>query len=356
MATEKLSTMTDPRARRTWRIRDAVIRFRKHAAARVHDLPVPPRACTIGAAGDLRLEDPSGKTSREHAQLVPLDIDGALIWKIHDLRSKNGLRCDGEPLRSFLLRPGVEIGLGSLRLIAESDQLIGLLSVLRRFLGWVPERQEHVDQAMRILRDWAAQRVELIVLGDGDLMPVARRLHNLVLGEDVPFTWHVPTDASDDAATVEAAAAGTLCVKMTGWRSVQGIVGQVLKTEDDARPQLILCTADEDSASTIKGMLDRPRLIHVPPLASRFGELEQIVQGYAQEIAREQRLQPLEELDLERLLALRFKSLAGVETGIADAVQRVLMIRTYGPTQAAAKLELDHHSLIEWAERRKLLR
>lgn len=309
----------------------------------------------MGAAGDLRLEDPSGKTSREHAQLVPLDIDGALIWKIHDLKSKNGLRCDGEPLRSFLLRPGVEIGLGSLRLIAESGQLIGLLSVLRRFLGWLPERQENVDQVLRSLRDWAAQRAELIVLGDGDLMPVARRLHNLVVGDDVPFTWYVPTEASDAAATVKAAALGTLCVKMTTWRSVQGIVQQVLKTESDARPQLILCTADKDSASTIRRTLERPAMIHVPPLASRSDELQGIVQGYAEEIAREQRLLALEERDLERLLALQFKSLAGVETGIEDATRRLMMIRTFGPTTAAAKLELDHHSLIEWAERRKLL-
>lgn len=293
--------------------------------------------------------------SREHAQLVPLEIDGALIWKIHDLKSKNGLRCDGEPLRSFLLRPGIEIGLGSLRLIAESQQLIGLLSVLRRFLGWVPERQEQVDQALRSLREWAAQCAELIVLGYGDLMPIARRLHNLVLGEDVPFTLYVPTDGGDDAATVKAAAAGTLCVKMTAWRSVQGIVEQVLKTEDDARPQLILCTADKDSASTIKRTLQRPRMIHVPSLASRSDELQGIIQGYAEEIAREQRLPALEERDLERLLGLRFKSLAGVETGIEDATRRLMMIRTFGPTTAATKLELDHHSLIEWAERRKLL-
>src|SRR5678816_4699300 len=80
----------------SWRIRDAVIRLREHSTDRVYGLPVPPVACRMGTASDLQLQlhDPSGTVSREHAELVPVEVDGERLWKVHDLRSKNGLCCD----------------------------------------------------------------------------------------------------------------------------------------------------------------------------------------------------------------------------------------------------------------------
>jgi hypothetical protein len=283
-----VSTMTVPR--RSWRIRDAVIRLREHSTDRVYGLPVPPVACRMGTASDLELQlhDPSSTVSREHAELVPVEVDGERLWKVHDLRSKNGLCCDGEPLWAFVLRPGLEVRLGSLRLIAESMELIGLLSFVRRCLGWVAERQEHVDQALQSLRDWVAQRAELVIVGDGDLQPVVRRLHNLVIGADVSFTWYEPTEgATDAAAAVKTAATGTLCVEMRRQADAVAVVERVRGIEYMGRPQLVLCTADLASAATIKGSLERPAVIHVPPLASRASELEDIVQEYAREIARE---------------------------------------------------------------------
>ena len=85
-----VSTMTVPR--RSWRIRDAVIRLREHSTDRVYGLPVPPVACRMGTASDLQLQlhDPSGTVSREHAELVPVEVDGERLWKVQDLRSKNG--------------------------------------------------------------------------------------------------------------------------------------------------------------------------------------------------------------------------------------------------------------------------
>src|ERR1041385_4199280 len=104
MVAENRSTMTDPRSRFSWRIRDAVIQLRPHGTDRVYGLPVPPAARVLGTASALRLDDPTGTVSREHAQLVPVEAAGELVWKIHDLRSKNGLRCDGEPVRGFIVR------------------------------------------------------------------------------------------------------------------------------------------------------------------------------------------------------------------------------------------------------------
>lgn len=349
-----VSTITVPR--RSWRIRDAVIRLREHSTDRVYGLPVPPVACRMGTASDLELQlhDPSGTVSREHAELVPVEVDGERLWKVHDLRSKNGLRCDGEPLRAFVLRPGLEVRLGSLRLIAESLELIRLLSFVRRCLGWAAERQEHIDQALQSLRDWAAQRAELVVVGDGDLRPVVRRLHNLVIGADVPFTWYEPAEgATDAAAAVKTAATGTLCVGTTQRQAdAVAVVERVRGIEYVGRPQLVLCTADLARAATIKGSLERPAVIHVPPLVSRASELEDIVQEYAWEIAREQRLPGpgFTMQDLEQLGALPFRSLAEVE----DTALRLIMLRTWGLRAGAVRLGIDHSSLRAWARRRKL--
>lgn len=342
--------------RRSWRIRDAVLRLREHGTTdRLYGLPVPPIACRMGT-GDLQLQlyDPSGTVSREHAELVPIELDGATVWEVNDLQSKNGLCADGEPLSTCILRPGLEVRLGSLRLIAESMELVGLLSVVRRYLGWAADRQEHVDQALQSFRDWAARRAELIIVGDGDLRPVVRRLHNLVIGADVPFTWYEPAEGATDTAVVaKAAAAGILCVNtMHRQAEALSVVERVHATEYIARPQLVLCTADATSATTLKGSLEKPAVIHVPSLTSRASELEEIVQECAWEIAREQRLPApgFTPQDLEHVDEWPCHSLAEVEE---DAL-RLVTLRTWGLRAGAARLGIDHSSLRSWAQRRKL--
>ena len=347
-----VSTKTVPR--RSWRIRDAVLRLRERGTTDcVYGLPAPPVKCRMGTASDLQLQlrDPSGTVSREHAELMPIGLNGETVWKVIDLNSKNGLCGDGEPLRVCVLRPGLEVHLGALRLIAESMELVDLLSVLRRCLGWAADRQEQVDHALQSLRDWAAQRTELVIVGDGDLRPVMRRWHNLVIGADVPFTWCEPTEETDVAAVVKGAATGTLCID-TQQRQAEAmaVVERVHRTQYDARPQLVLCTEDPTSALTLKGGLERPAVIQVPPLASRASELEDIVQEYAWEIAREQRLPRPELDDLERLGRWTYRSLAEVE----DDVLRLVMLRTWGLRAGAARLGISHGSLHSWTEYRGL--
>lgn len=321
--------------------------------ARVYGLPVPSVACRMGTASDVRIQlyDPSGTVSREHAELVPVELDGELVWKVRDLRSKNGLFCNGEHVSACVLRPGLELRLGSLRLIAESVELIGLLSFMRRCLGWAAERQEHVDQTLQSLRDWAAQRADLVIVGDGDLRPVVRRLHNLVIGPDVPFTWYEPAEhATAAVAVVRAAATGTLCVEMQRQADAVAMAKRVHGTEYIARPQLVLCTADATSAATLKASLERPVMVHVPPLASRASELDDIVQEYAWETAREQRLPGPAARDLEQLGAVAFRSLAEIE----DDALRLVTMRALGIPAAAAKLGIDRSTLRSWAQRRGL--
>jgi hypothetical protein len=244
------------------------------------------------------------------------------------------------------------VRLGELRLIAESMELVGLLSVLRRCLGWAEDRQEHVDQALQSLRAWAAQRAELIIVGDGDLCPVVRRWHNLVIGAEVPFAWYEPADGvTDAAAVVKDAAMGTLCVATKKHQAeALAVVERVHETKHIARPQLVLCTADSTSATTLKGSLDRPAVIQLPSLASRASELEDIVREYAWEIAREQRLSTPELQDLEKLGRWTYRSLAEIE----DDALKLVMLRTWGLRAGAARLGMTHSSLHSWAQHRGL--
>ena len=192
---------------------------------------------------------------------------------------------------------------------------------------------------------------ELVVVGDGDLRPVVRRLHNLVIGADVPFTWYEPDGATDAAAVVKAAARGTLCVDtMQRQAEAMAVVERIHGAEHIARPQLVLCTADPTSAATLKGSLERSAVIHVPPLGSRASELEDIVQEYAWEIAREQRFPRPELQDLEQLGRFPFRSLAEIE----DDALRLVMLRTWGLRAGAARLGIGHSSLHAWAQHRGL--
>jgi hypothetical protein len=321
----------------------------------VYGLPVPPVVLRMGISSDLQLQlrDPTGSVSREHAELVPIELDGGTIWKVNDLKSKNGLCGDGERLRACVLRPGLELCLGSLRLIAESMELIALLSFVRRCLGWGAGQQEHVDEALQNLRDWAAHRAELVIVGDGNLQPVVRRLHNLVIGADAPFTWYEPPGVTNAAAVVKAAAMGTLCVTTKDHQAeAMEVVKRVHETEHSARPQLVLCSMDPSSTATakLKGGLQRPAVIQVPSLASRASELEDIVREYAWEIAREQRLSTPELQDLERLGKWTYHSLAEIE----DDALRLVMLRTWGLRAGAARLGMTHSSLSSWAEHRGL--
>lgn len=347
MAPGELSTNTDPRARRSWHITDPVIRLREHGTTdRVYGLPNPPVKCKIGSAAELRLQDGSGLLSREHAELVPLAEGG---WKIRDLKSKNGLRCDGEPLASFKLRPGIEITIGGLRLVAESLQLVGLLAVIRRFLGWAADRQDDVDEALRSLRDWAAQRSELILVGGGDLLRIVRRLHDLVVGRETPLIVYEDGDPAD---AVQAAACGTLCVVLGRQANVIAAVDLAHTVAHAERPQLVVCTDTATSAATIKKNLDRPAMISLPRLSSRSNEVERIAHESAADIAKDLGAPGpgFSMHDLERLRELKFDSIEAIE----ETVRRIVVMRTWGVTAGAAKLGLDHSSLSTWARRRKL--
>jgi Inner membrane component of T3SS, cytoplasmic domain len=339
------STDTDPRTRSSWCINDPVIRLREWAGERAYGLPDPPITSKIGSAStcQVRLTDASGLLSREHAQITPC-VGG---WKIRDLASKNGLWCDGVRRTAFALRPGLEITIGGLRLVAESLQFAALRAVVCRFLGWSEDRQREVDDALHSLRDWAALRSTLVVIGEGDLRPVVEHLHGLTLGSSAPFVEH---ELGDDLAdSVQAAMQGTLCAAVRRQTEADDLVEMLRGMAQPARPRLVLCASRTAEIGDAAIKLGRSTVITVPPLATRKDELERMVQEFAVEAARALGAPTtgFTMHDLERLKTLEFKSFAEV----TETVRRIIAIRTWGVTAGAARLGITHVSLSQWARR-----
>jgi hypothetical protein len=338
-------TSTDLSAKLGWRIEDAVIRLREWGSERVYGLPDTPTELTVGSASTcgLQLRDSSTQISREHAKLKPY----AGGWKIVDTNSKNGLWRDGARRLEFTLTPGLVIRIGSMRLVAESWGLIALRELVCRFLGWSAQRQDDVDEALWSLREWAALRVSLVLMGDADLTPVARQLHLATLGQELPF---VASDEHESGmAALQAAKHGTL------WAPDLPpdfpAVAECLR-EVDNRTRLMLHARSADDAAKAAIALARPAIIALPSLSSRQAEIGRLINECAEDAAASLGAPStgFTMNDLKVLPRLRYQGIADLEF----TVRRVVAMRTWGVSNGALRLGIKHVSLSEWARRRKL--
>jgi FHA domain-containing protein len=344
------STTIDPQDRTSWYIDDAVARLRLWGTEYSHPLPEPPVPLKLGSAPScqVRLHDKAGRLSREHAMLVPEPTG----WAIQDLGSKNGLWVDGSRVTSkATLHAGVRIQLGRVTLVVESHQFIGLRSLVCRLLGWAPTCQADVDEALQSLRNCAMQRTPLVLIGGGDLAPVAARLHRMTLGPDTPF---LTDDGGDLDATIRGAMHGTLCLSTQGRAHASAIADAVRAVELTARPRLVLCAS---KASDVAGLGAKPgqlAVIAIPPLSARTEEILRIVHEAAQDLVHEMGVHSsgFTMHDLERLQVIKFDGMADLE----GTIRRVIAMRIWGVTEGAKKLGLKHSSLSLWtrSKNRKL--
>lgn len=215
-------------------------------------------------------------------------IDECKQWVIRDLGSTIGLRQDGELRQHFVLTPGVEVGIGTSTLIAESRRSIALREFCARVLGWGASRMRAVDHALRVIRFAAASRSTLVLQGDEGLVPLAYALHRRVLGAGAPFvvcdsrradlpaSVRSPANRRSAVAAFELAAGGSLCVPN---RHSPRDLPELLKLlyEPDHRVQLIVCTRRHRRDELLTGVMP----IEVPPLGVRETELSRIVDAYA---------------------------------------------------------------------------
>jgi hypothetical protein len=334
---------------------DEVIQLRQWGTDQVHVLPRP--LIQRGSAGivttcPLRFTDLG--ILLKHAELIYERNQ----WRIRDLEGTVGLRQDGEPRREFVLAPGVEVGIGTTILIAESRRSIALREFCARVLGWGTGRMGAVDHALRAIRLAAAWRSTLVLRGEEDQVPLAHALHRHVLGADAPFvvcdrrredlpaSVRSPANRGSGVAAFEIAAGGSLCVRS---RRLPHDLPELLKLlyEPDHRVQLIVCTKRHARDDLLSGSMP----IEVPPLGVRETELPRIVQAYAEDAiaALSAQTSSFSDEDHDWVMQHNTQSFSEIEKATLRLVALNMMDNVH---QAARLLGMAQVSLSRWLHRR----
>lgn len=359
MTTLTAATRTDPLGPREWLIDDDIIQLREWGSERTYRLPRDPEGeWLVGAAPTctIQLVDSWHLVSRHHARLVR----GHGGWVIYDAGSKNGLWLDNGRRLAIGLSPGLEVGIGSLTLIAESERLIALRALLSRLLGWSEERRPIVDRALRSIRMAAMLESPLVVCGDGNLVDLACQIHRSAFGPDRPFIVCDPrrrrpvaTSRSAESRTtlreaMQAARSGTICVWAS--RLPEDFEKYREQLADRAvRARLFVCYREPEQPPE-----PMPGIVRIPPLSERARELDMIMDAYAADVltalgrgATESAITPHER---EWLRHRRPSSIAE----LARAVERIVAIRELGSIERAAQwLGISRVALSRWLARRR---
>lgn len=321
---------------------DPVTQLRIRGEPSVFALPVvaPGTQLLVGAAEhcDLVLRDLQGRVSRLHAAL----IRGPHGWSLQDRESSNGVWQDGERRMAIELTPGMELTLGSLTLVVESERLVTLRAYLSRVLGWEPSRELDVEHGIQAARAMATRRAGLVLCGDGDLSEVARRLHQLTLGEARPFVICERGAALPDGAA-------TLCFVDDALPDDFTAVVERL-TAAGARARLIVCSPSRLDATDVMTQLGRAAMLELPALATREHDLERLIVSYAEDAARAlgASWHGFREHEMVWLSRVKLSSLWEIE----DLARRVVALRIWGVKGGAERLGITHVALSRWAKRR----
>jgi Inner membrane component of T3SS, cytoplasmic domain len=340
-----VATKADPTAL-GWAITDPITHLRIFGTKRTFRLDSE-TSWMIGSAPEcsIQIDDTSGRLSRRHATLNREGSD----WIISDLGSTNGVKIDGEPRRISTLAPGLEIDVGAVTLIAESDGLVRLRSLLGRFLGWEASRAVEVDRAMRIARETANLRAALIVRGEGVLSGFARRLHRMTLGAERPLAVHAEHEKG--MAALMRAVDGSLFVDAERLpRDIRNVVVSLRMA--DKRVRLIVGANSTEGASEVAALIPVVATIWVPPLRERADEMDRVLEGYARDAAEVlgATAPALREHDPRWIAASGIATHEDAET----VMLRVVAIRNWGVTGGAERLGITHGALSRWARRRKI--
>ena len=319
---------------------DEPMQLREWGSNRVYPLPLPHAgASAIGSAPDswLHLQDGEQFVSRRHADLRFAGV----AWSIVDAGSKNGLWVDGRRSNSAILVSDLEIGIGRLRLVVESPRTVRRRALLSRLLGYAPERQSVVDRGLRMLREFAGARTPLWLTGVDDLPAIAQQIHSETVGDSLPFVVRcLEAGRATLDEGVSAARGGTLCT-WTRRVSADPKLVRIVSNYEDPVSRLVVCARVAGHCPSID----------IPPLASRLGEIERIVDEYAVGAISHLGARPssFTRADREWLIEHPPATLADVQI----ATLRLVAIREYGGvTHAAARLGVTHSALSRWLGRR----
>ncbi len=340
-----MATNADPGAT-GWAIRDAVVQLRLVGRQTVFSLDGS-SPLLIGAAAEcaIRLDDNSGRVSRKHAVV---ERNGA-EWIIRDLESTNGIRQDGERRSSFTLTPAVELGIGGLKLVAESAHSIELRTLLTRMIGWPPSRLPEIDGAIQAVRDMANLRASLVIRGEGCLLGIARRIHQVVLGPDRAMSVR----AADEAGLTAFARALNGMLFLEAERLPIDIREVVMGLRlPDAAVRLVVAANSAEGASEFAALVPSVATVTIPPLAEREEDFHQLLESYGADAAVQLHASSpgLRPHDLKWVRASGGKTHADAE----EVMLRVVAERNFGVTGGSERLGITHGALSRYLRRRKI--
>jgi hypothetical protein len=271
------------------------------------------------------------------------------------------LRQDRERSTKFPIVPGVEIGIGSLTLIAENQALVQLRSYLARVLGWDAAGRSAVEAAIQAIRAAANQRRPLVIGGAEDMVAVARQIHRRTTAPGAPFVVcgsrpresdlgvNVTATHADPVTAFEIAAGGTVCVRA---EQLPVPLERLVEVAEDARArteiQLIIC------ANRPPRWWKASPAIVVPKLRRRSAsDLQNIVAEYAIDAICELDAAPTSFSVAQREWVAKYA--ASSFSDIEIATLRIVACNDAGNVhRAAARLGLSHVALGKWLKRRGL--
>lgn len=326
-----------------------VLRLREWGSERTYPLPAANAHDDVEEGHEIRVAGAGVPFPR--ARLSP---EGN--WWL-ETRDSVSLHADGEPLRSFMLLPGMEICIGTKLLVAETQREIRLRAYCQRLLGWGQERQQAVDHALRSLRLTRTRRGALFLQGAGDLVPIAHGLHRRVLGANTPFvvcdrrrtegvaSVRSPTNVRSAEAAVAAAVGGSVCVRHPRLpRDFAKAQSQLCDPRCDV--QLYVCMDERCRDITVTGAVP----VELPPLKIRQPEIPRIIDEYAKEALAAFNASPECFTTADRIWAHRH---AHSISEIEKMTSRVVAVRSSNNTaQAASLLGMAPVSLSRWLARR----
>lgn len=232
----------------------------------------------------------------------------------------------------------------------------GLREFLTRILGWNNERA--VDQALRSIELSLSHRAQLILCGNGDLVPLALALHHRTLGAERPFivcdprrgntpaSVRAPANLESGASAFVAAAGGSLCLRRRRLPPDSPVIVRQLRHSVDV--QYILCSGEDDLHPF--GVVPSPIL--VPPLSHRAVEIPRIINEYARDAISTLRARPSDFTDADRAWVLHHSSgsLSEIEKG---TLRMVALRMSTSMSDAAVRLGMAPVSLSRWVGRRR---
>jgi Inner membrane component of T3SS, cytoplasmic domain len=332
-----------------WPLDDEITGLRVAGTQQSYQLSPSRRVQLIGSAAscDVVIRDRGRTVAAQHAKLVRQ----ASRWSVRALGDPEAtpLARDRVPLPEFPLVPGIEIGIGGVTLITESERSRALRRVLVRLIGFDAQHAAEVDRALRTALTAGSGRGALTLYGNGDLAAVAQLLHRHTL-HGRPFVRWERRTREDPGDALAAAAGGTLCVSANDllW-CVDELVER--RRRSTTRVQLVILVTAVRRLRPIVAAVAEP--IVLTPLSRRKDECLRIIDELTVEAAQALGIEPTPLSDADRRTILRFD--ASTVPAIERATLRIVALRHWRYfARAAHELGMAHASLMEWAAPRRL--